>query len=120
MSLSVSGSAGDALDVLSRFRVEFYECLYARSRAPAARSCASSVTTDGIFAQARRASASSRAIPGSGVSFSHAEVPDVLFEAAEHPRDASSARRDKRQISRMRGHRTKLPGNQSAAMLALY
>ncbi|WP_344416212.1 transposase, partial [Streptomyces glomeratus] len=33
MSLPVPGSAGDALDVLSRFRVEFYECLYARADA---------------------------------------------------------------------------------------
>lgn len=31
MSLPVPGSAGDALGVLSRFRVEFYECLYARA-----------------------------------------------------------------------------------------
>ncbi|MGW3874263.1 NF041680 family putative transposase [Streptomyces sp. NPDC005055] len=30
MSLSVDAPAGQALDVLSRFRVEFYECLYAR------------------------------------------------------------------------------------------
>ncbi|MFI6899486.1 NF041680 family putative transposase [Streptomyces sp. NPDC050256] len=33
MSLPVSESAGDALDMLSRFRVEFYECLYARADA---------------------------------------------------------------------------------------
>ncbi|WP_438363974.1 NF041680 family putative transposase [Streptomyces viridosporus] len=33
MSLSVFRSAGDALDVLSRFRVEFYECLHARADA---------------------------------------------------------------------------------------
>ncbi|WP_372351875.1 NF041680 family putative transposase [Streptomyces sp. KL116D] len=31
MSVSVSGPAGDALEVLSRFRVEFYDCLYARA-----------------------------------------------------------------------------------------
>ncbi|MGW1109248.1 NF041680 family putative transposase, partial [Streptomyces sp. NPDC002540] len=31
MSLPVPGPAGEALDVLSRFRVEFYECLYARA-----------------------------------------------------------------------------------------
>lgn len=33
MSLSVDAPAGEALDVLSRFRVEFYECLYARADA---------------------------------------------------------------------------------------
>ncbi|MEE1808184.1 NF041680 family putative transposase [Streptomyces sp. BE133] len=33
MSLPLPGPAGEALDVLSRFRVEFYECLYARADA---------------------------------------------------------------------------------------
>lgn len=33
MSLPVDTAAGQALAVLSRFRVEFYECLYARSDA---------------------------------------------------------------------------------------
>jgi hypothetical protein len=33
MSPSVDAPAGQALDVLSRFRVEFYECLYARADA---------------------------------------------------------------------------------------
>ena len=33
MSLSADALAGEALDVLSRFRVEFYECLYARQDA---------------------------------------------------------------------------------------
>jgi hypothetical protein len=33
MSLPVDASAGQALALLSRFRVEFYECLYARSDA---------------------------------------------------------------------------------------
>jgi hypothetical protein len=31
MSLSVDAPTGEALDVLSRFRVEFYESLYARA-----------------------------------------------------------------------------------------
>ncbi|TXS54759.1 transposase, partial [Streptomyces sp. sk2.1] len=33
MSLSADAPTGQALDVLSRFRVEFYECLYARADA---------------------------------------------------------------------------------------
>ncbi|WP_406484344.1 NF041680 family putative transposase [Streptomyces microflavus] len=33
MSFPVSGAAGEALGVLSRFRVEFYDCLYARADA---------------------------------------------------------------------------------------
>ncbi|GGZ71245.1 NF041680 family putative transposase [Streptomyces echinoruber] len=33
MSLPAPGSVSEALDVLSRFRVEFYECLYARADA---------------------------------------------------------------------------------------
>ena len=33
MSLPVPGSAGEAFDILSRFRVQFYECLYARADA---------------------------------------------------------------------------------------
>ncbi|GAA2774585.1 hypothetical protein GCM10010521_61200 [Streptomyces rameus] len=33
MCLSVDAPVGGALDVLSRFRVEFYECLYARADA---------------------------------------------------------------------------------------
>ena len=33
MSLPVDAPAGDALGILSRFRVEFYECLYARQDA---------------------------------------------------------------------------------------
>jgi DDE superfamily endonuclease len=33
MSLPIPGPAGEALEVLSRFRVEFYECLYARADA---------------------------------------------------------------------------------------
>lgn len=36
MSLPVVGSAGEALSVLSRFRVELYDCLYARAGRPAA------------------------------------------------------------------------------------
>ncbi|MGW5251119.1 NF041680 family putative transposase [Streptomyces sp. NPDC004129] len=33
MSLPVPGPAGEALDVLSRFRVDFYDCLYSRADA---------------------------------------------------------------------------------------
>lgn len=33
MSLPVLGAAGEAFDALSRFRVEFYECPYARREA---------------------------------------------------------------------------------------
>ncbi|MFF4860994.1 transposase, partial [Streptomyces sp. NPDC001231] len=33
MSLPVDAPAGEALGVLSRFRVEFYDCLYSRADA---------------------------------------------------------------------------------------
>lgn len=33
MSVSVSGAASGGLEVLSRFRAEFYDCLYVRADA---------------------------------------------------------------------------------------